>query len=161
MKGIKAGDRRLLATVADMKPDPRSFEEQMRDLGVEVKKPDGLKNINWVTTRGRAAPLTNKISINRSTISFGSEVFEILSEEAKGEKFQFAVADFQGSKVLIIKTNKTGYKKVQSEKGYIRAGSPALIRKIQSFGLPLGVYKVKKAKGGIICIPEGGATDGR
>lgn len=153
--------RDALGAPTALDKDDRSFKEQMEDLGVEIKKTSELKNINWITTRGRAAPLTNKISINRSTISFGSEVFEILSEEAKGEKFQFAVADFQGSKVLIIKTNKTGYKKVQSEKGYIRAGSPALIRKIQSFGLPLGVYKVKKAKGGIICIPEGGATDGR
>jgi len=161
VKGIKAGDRRLLATVADMKPDPRSFEEQMRDLGVEVKKPDGLKNINWVTTRGRAAPLTNKISINKNSISFGKETVKYLNEENNGDKLQFGVAEYQDKKVLVIKTNKSGYKKVQNKRGYVRAGSPALIRKIQSFGLPLGVYKVKKAKGGIICIPEGGALRGR
>ena len=154
MKGIKAGDRRLLATVADMKPDPRSFEEQMRDLGVEVKKPDGLKNINWVTTRGRAAPLTNKISINKNSISFGKETVKYLNEENNGDKLQFGVAEYQDKKVLVIKVSRTGYKKNQNAKGYVRAGSPALIKMIQAQGLPLGIFRVKKAKGGIICIPE-------
>ena len=154
MKGIKAGDRRLLATVADMEPDPRNFEEQMRDLGVEVKKPDGLKNINWITTRGRAAPLTNKISINKNSISFGKETVKYLNEENNGDKLQFGVAEYQDKKVLVIKTNKSGYKKVQNKRGYVRAGSPALIKMIQAQGLPLGIFRVKKAKGGIVCIPE-------
>lgn len=141
--------------------DDRSFGQQMQDLGVEVKKTGGLKNIKWLVTRGKAAPLANKISVNKCSISLGNEVYQELISESKGKKIQFAVAEFSGQKVLVIKLSDTGYKFVVNKKGLIRAGSPAIVRKIQAHGLPLGGYKVKKVKGGIICFPEGGGAGGR
>ena len=134
--------------------DDRNFKQQMEDLGVEIKKTSELKNINWITTRGRAAPLTNKISINKNSISFGKETVKYLNEENNGDKLQFAVAEYQDKKVFVIKASRTGYKKNQNTRGYVRAGSPALIKMIQAQGLPLGIFRVKKAKGGIVCIPE-------
>ena len=137
--------------------DDRSFEEQMRDLNVKIvkQKPEKLKNITWLRSRGRASPLVDKISVNKSIIGIGSKVYQMLADEKGGKKLQFAVAEYRDQKVLVIEVDAAGYKLTQLKSGYIKVGSLALIKKIQSHGLPLGIYKVKKAKGGIICIPEG------
>lgn len=140
----------------DFPMEDESFEKVMDDLGVEVvkQKPDQLKNIKWLSTWGKVSPLINKICVNKSSISFGNEALRMLNDGNEGKKIRLAVAEFREQKVLVIKTSKTGYVIVRGKTGRPRAGSPAIMRKLREHGLSLGVYKVKKAKGGIICIPE-------
>ena len=136
--------------------DDCSFKEQMDALGVEVvkQKPDQLKNIKWLSGWGKIKPLVDNICVNKSSISFGDEVLEMLFEGNAYRKLRFAVAEFRKQKVLVIKTSETGYTIVQGKIGRARTGSPAVMRKLREHGLALGVYRAKKAKGGIICILE-------
>ncbi len=133
-----------------------TFGEMMDALGVEVvkQKPE-LKNIKWVSGWRKNKPLQNKICINKSSISFGDEALEILLDGSTHKKLQLAVADYREQKVLVIKTSETGYVIAQGKIGRARAGSPGVMKKLRGHGLALGVYRIKKAKGGIICIPEG------
>lgn len=137
--------------------DARSFEQQMSDLGVEVvkQKPDHLKSIKWVSGWSKVNHLIDKVCINKSSVSFGDEVLGILFDDSNNKKIQFATAELRGQKVLVIKTSKTGYVVVQGKTGRARAGSSRVMQKLREHGLTLGVYRVKKARGGIICIPEG------
>jgi len=144
----------------DFPMEDESFEKVMDDLGVEVvkQKPDQLKNIKWLSTWGKVSPLVDKICVNKSSISFGNEALRMLVDGNKGKKIRLAVAEFREQKVLVIKTSETGYaikQGIKEKMGRARAGSPAVMRKLREHGLSLGVYKVKKAKGGIVCIPEG------
>ena len=135
--------------------DDRNFEEQMQDLGVEVKRQSNvLRNMTWLSTRGKATPLGNRISVNKSYIKLGGEAYTALTEAGGGEKLRFATAEYMGQKVIVIKTDKAGYKIYRNKQGYAKTGSPAITAMIEDKGLPLGFYTVKKAKGGIICFPE-------
>ncbi|MGI6078288.1 MAG: hypothetical protein ACOYCB_09045 [Fastidiosipilaceae bacterium] len=136
-----------------------TFGEQMNALGVEVvkQKPE-LKNIKWVSGWKKNKPLVDKVCVNKSSISFGDEALKILLDRSTHKKLQLATADFRNQKVLVIKTSETGYVVVQGKTGRARAGSPGVMKKLQEHGLALGVYRVKKAKGGVICIPEEGQT---
>lgn len=144
----------------DDRPEEETFEDVMDALGVEVvkQKPE-LKNIRWLSpVTGNLAALRNKISINKNSISIGKEVAEML-HDSTNKKLQFAAAEYKGKPVLVIKNSRTGYKISENNKGNsYKAGSIALIKIILENGLPLGVYKVQKAKGGVICIPEEGQT---
>ena len=137
--------------------DDRSFSQQMADMGVEVVKKEAnqLENIKWLPPRsGKLTALKNKISINKNAISIGKEVAEML-DDSINKKLQFAVAEYKNKKVLVIKNSKVGYKiSVSSGGNSDKTGSVALVKKIVGNGLPLGIYRTQKAKGGIICIPE-------
>ncbi len=139
-------------------PEEETFGEQMDALGVDVvklkPKQPKLENIKWLSGWGKTKPLVDKVCINKSSISFGDEALQMLLDGSAYKKLQLATADFQGQKVLVIKTSKTGYVIKQGKAGRARAGSPLVMRKLQECGLVLGVYRVKKAKGGVICIPE-------
>lgn len=129
--------------------------ETMDALGVEVvKRKEELKNIKWLSGWGQSRQLQDKVRVNKSTISFGDEALQMLLEGSTHKKLQLAVADFRDQKVLIIKTSKTGYTIAQGKTGRPRVGSLAVMKKLQEYGLALGIYRVKKAKGGVICIPE-------
>ena len=143
---------------APNEPDNRSFEEMMGDLGVEVVKRKGeeLKNIKWVSGWEKINSLADKVKINKSSVSFGDEVLKVLFEGSVYQKLRLAVADFRKQKVLVIKPSKTGYAIVRGKTGrsFAFSNSPGVMRKLREYGLALGVYRVQKAKGGIICIPE-------
>ncbi len=141
-------------------PEEETFEDVMDALGVEVvkQKEEGLKNIKWVSGWKRTKPLADKVCVNKSSISFGGKALQMLFDGSIYKKLQLATADFRNQKVLVIKTSETGYVVVQGKTGRARAGSPGVMKKLQEHGLALGVYRVKKAKGGVICIPEEGQT---
>ena len=139
----------------DIPTDDRSFGEQMQDLGVEVKKPTSeLKNLNWLNTRSKHGLPLNMLSVGKSYIRFGEVAIDLATEGDKNKKLQYAVAEYQGQKVLVVKAGLTGHKVSYSKNGNPLSGTPALSKAIKASGLPLGYYKVKKAKGGAICFPE-------
>jgi|GEM_PF-3557834 len=137
--------------------DERSFEQQMKDNNVEVAKPD----IEWYkpAMARRNTGLKDKISINKSGITFGNKIIEKLEKDQSGSVFisiGIIKKKTRAGNVLAIKPvkNQGGFTITKTEKRSYRVGTKKLVRWLAERGIEQGVYELKEVEGGFIAVPE-------
>ena len=100
--------------------DERSFEEQMRDVGVEVVKP----KVTWyktMTQRGGKVGLKDKISLNKSCLTFGGEVVEKIGADSL---LNFGLYEKNGKKYIAMRTSKKDGLKLSKTNGALERQVP-------------------------------------
>jgi hypothetical protein len=134
--------------------DDRNFKQQMADLGVEVVKPK--IEIYWyktMTQRSGRVGLKDKISLNKSCLTFGGEVVEKIGADSL---LNFGLYEKNGKKYIAIRTSKKdGLRLTKTKTNSYRVGSEALAQWLLEQGMPLGKYRLQEIKGGWLAVPEG------
>ena len=125
-----------------IKTDNRTFEQQMRDLNVEVVRPTVVWNEPVFHRKG----LHDCLSITENGITLGKEI----AEKINAERLDVGVMErTQKKPTVALRPSKKGYKVCKKTSCY-RLGSPKLIRWLRERGIELGVYEVKEIKGGYV-----------
>ena len=133
--------------------DDRNFEQQMRDLDVEVVKPKETETKWYKTTpRNNKVGLGEKISLSESCITIGSEAIKKIGPDSK---LEIEVKEIKNIKVIAIAHSKNGFWVTKTKSNSYRIGTKALVEWLKEEGIKKGVYKLKEVKGGFIGVPEG------
>jgi hypothetical protein len=152
--------RKIFGAQTELDKDDRTFEEQMADIGVEVVKPKTV--ICWyksMTQRSGIVGLKDKISLNKSCLTFGGEVVEKIGADSL---LNFGLYEKNGKKYIVLRTSKKdGLKLSKTKANSYRVGSKALAQWLLEQGMPLGRYRIQEIKGGWLAVPEGGVSSGR
>ena len=152
--------RKIFGAQTELDKDDRTFEEQMADIGVEVVKPKTV--ICWyksMTQRSGIVGLKDKISLNKSCLTFGGEVVEKIGADSL---LNFGLYEKNDKKYIVLRTSKKdGLKLSKTKANSYRVGSKALAQWLLEQGMPLGKYRLQEIKGGWLAVPEGGGAGGR
>lgn len=142
--------RETFGAQTELDKDDRTFDEQMADLGVEVVKP----KVTWyktMTQRSGKVGLKDKISLNKSCLTFGGEVVEKIGADSL---LNFGLYEKNGKKYIAMRTSKKdGLKLSKTKANSYRVGSKALAKWLLEQGMPLGKYRIQEIKGGWLAVP--------
>ena len=145
-------------------PEQFPFDEQMRDLGVKVERPNQkeaesltawLKPWNLTDRRGKGF-----LRVRATYIAVSEDIYENLKSQVTktGDqvKLAFKVVRFEGQCCLVFKYDPGGYA-VHIHKASFKLTMPPKLRAIlEDKGISQGHYNVRPVKGGgFLAVKEG------
>ena len=136
--------------ISEKQYDDRSFEEQMKDLNVEVKKPEFMWYEPDYTRKQQG--LKDNISINKTCITLGHDFVEKIEKIGSvNPRISIGIIKDKAKNKTVLALrpdSKKGMKITKNSGGSYRIGTPKLIKWLAENGIKQGVYETKETRGG-------------
>lgn len=132
--------------------DDRDFNQQMKDLGVEVVSPVEPVWYEPDMRRSGKSGIKDKISVTKSGITIGAVALQTIGAK-EGTRIKIGVAETQKTISLVIKHHKDGLKIVKSKANSHKVGTKKLSEWLLAKGIKPGLYRLEEIKGGWLAVP--------